>query len=166
MVPMTYREIQYLADSYEFRFFTKKYNLKSKVLNNEKLLIISDCLIFEIYGLVVEDFFYFDLYSIDLKFCSTLNRLLTAFDSKILQTVYETQTKQRKRVLIPIPQISQLQSNLDLTLKSEVYFFTMLQLMDELLSDILLCKKNINKKHLTETFDFKKKELEHILFND
>lgn len=160
---MKYREIQYLANTQEFQRFIKKYNLKSEVVNNEKIFLISECLIFEIYGLVVEDFFYFDIYSIDLKFNSNINRLLEEFESEKLQSVFQSQIKLRNKVLIPSLQVSQLQSNLELTLKSEVYFFTMIQLMDELLSNILTCEKEIKMDHWSNVFEHKKIELINVI---
>jgi hypothetical protein len=161
MVPMTLREITYLTESDELKILLDKYNLKAKIFDNQRLFLVSNCIIFEIYGLVVEDFFYFDIYTNDLKQYSNIDRILSDFDPKKIQYAYQSQINTRKQVAVPVTQGYEIN-----TLKAEQYFFTMLQLMDELLSDILLCKKNINKKHLTETFDFKKNELERILFND
>lgn len=155
---MMLREVKYLASSNELQKLVNKYNLELKILNDEKILLISECFVFEIYGLVVENFFYFDLYSINLKYCSTLNVLLSDFDSEKLRSTYQLQTSIRKQVTIPKPQ-----GNKENTLKAEVYFFTMLQLMDELLSNILSCEKKINQEHWSEIFEYKKKELERYL---
>lgn len=157
---MTLREVKYLVDSYEFQNLTNKFNLKSKVFGNEKILLISECFVLEIYGLVVEDFFYFDLYSVDLYFYSNIDRLLSDFDSGRIQSVYQSELVNRRQVTIPM-----LQGNEVNTLKAEQYFFTMLQLMDELLSDVLSCQKEIKKEHWSETFEVKKNQLK-IVFED
>lgn len=155
---MTFREVKYLGDSYELQKLIAKYHLELKNLNDEKILLISECFVFEIYGLVVEDFFYFDLYSINLEYSSTLNVLLSDFDSEKLRSTYQLQLSTRKHVKIP-----KLQGDRDNTLKAEVYFFTMLQLMDELLSNILSCEKEIKQEHWSEIFQFKKNQLKEIL---
>ncbi len=155
---MTYREVQYLADSEEFLQFVSKYNLKFKVENNQLIYLLSSCYIIQVYGLVVEDIFYFDIYSVNLKYSSTLNRLITDFDSEKLQSIYQAQIKSRKNITIP-----KLQGNKDNTLKAEQYFFTILQLMDELLSDIMTCKKEIKKEHWSPIFEPKKEQLKVIL---
>jgi hypothetical protein len=160
MVPMTLREVKYLADSIELQAFIIKYSLKLKFINNEKILLISKCFVFEIYGLVVEDFFYFDLYPTGLNFYSNVDRLLSDFDSGKIQSVYQFQIKSRKKIAIP-----KLQGNEENTLRAEQYFFTMIQLMDELLEDVMFCKKKIGEKHCSEIFDYKKIELERCLVN-
>lgn len=157
---MTLREVKYLADSIELQTLISKYSLQLEIINNEKIFLISRCFIFEIYGLVVEDFFYFDLYPIELNLYSSLDRLLSDFDSKKIQSVYQAQITRRKKI-----SISKLQGNEENTLKAEQYFFTMIQLMDELLVDIMFCKNKIGEQHCSEIFDYKKKELERILFN-
>lgn len=159
LVSMMLREVKYLSESIELKGLTDKYNLKLQVVENQKIYLVSKCFVFEIYALVVEDFFYFDLYSIDLKYSSTLNVLLSDFDSGKLHSVYQTQITTRKDVLIP-----KLQGNEENTLKAEQYFFTMLELMDELLTDIMFCKKEIEKEYWSEIFDHKKKELQSILY--
>ena len=157
---MMFREVKYLVDSYELQKLVDKYNLELKILNDEKILLISECFVFEIYGLVVEDFFYFDLYSINLEYSSTLNVLLSDLDSEKLRSTYQLQVSKRKQVTIP-----KLQGDEENTLKAEVYFYTMLQLMDELMSDILFCEKEIKQEYWSEIFDYKKKELERVLLN-
>ena len=160
---MTLREVNYLVDSCEFQNLTSKFNLKFKVFGNDRILLKSKCFVLEIYGLVVEDFFYFELYSVDLNFYTNIDRLLTDFDSGRIQSVYQTQIATRKQVLMPYLQISQEQSNFEFTLKAEVYFFTILQLMDELLSDVLSCQREIKKEHWSETFEVKKNQLKIVL---
>lgn len=155
---MTYREVKYLADSIEMQTLMSKYSLTLKIINNEKIFLISRCFVYEIHGLVVEDFFYFDLYPIELSFCSSLDRLLSDFDSKKIQSIYQSQTTRRKKIAI-----SKLQGNEENTLKAEQYFFTMIQIMDELLEDLMFCKKKIRKQHCSEIFDYKKKELMSVL---
>ena len=155
---MKYREINYLANSDKFKEFCLKYHLKTKVFNNEKLFLVSKCFVFEIYGLVVEDFFYFDLYSIDLKSKTTLNMLLADFDSRKLNEIYKSNVSIRTKVLI-----ANIQGSEEYTLKAEQYFFTMFQIMEELLSKFMSCEKKIDIKYFTQCIDFKKKELENIL---
>jgi hypothetical protein len=154
---MTLREVKYLVDSYEFQNLTNKFNLMTRVFGNEKIFLLSECFVFEIYGLVVEDFFYFDIYSVDLNFYSNIDRLLSDFDSRRIQSVYQSELVNRKQVAIPF-----LQGNKVNTLKAEQYFFTMLQLMGELLSDILSCQREIKKEHWSETFEVKKKQLKIV----
>lgn len=158
LVSMTLREVQYLADSFELQDLIRKFNLKMEIIKNEKIFLISNCYVFEIYGLVVEDFFYFDLYPIQLNSYSNLDRLLSDHDSKRIQSVYQSQILSRKDV-----EISKLQGNEGNTLKAEQYFFAMIQLMDKLLSDIMTCKKEIKKEHWSEIFEYKRNELEAIL---
>lgn len=155
---MTLREVNYLVDSREFLKLTEKYKLKTKIYVNEKIFILSECYVFEIYGLVVEDFFYFDMYSIDLNYYSNIDRLLSDYDSGRIHSVYQLQMVNRSQVYIPF-----LQGSEENTLKAEQYFFTMLQLMDELLSDILTCKKEIKKEHWSPIFEPKKNQLKVIL---
>ena len=154
---MTCREVQYLADSEEFLEFVSKYKLKLKVENNQFIYMLSSCYIIQVHGLVIEDIFYFDFYSVDLKYSSTLNRLISDFDSKKLQNIYQSQVKKRKNITIP-----KLQGNKDNTLKAEQHFFTSLQLMDELLSDIMTCKNEIKKEHRSNIFEYKKNQLKYI----
>jgi len=156
---MTLRDVKYLADSIELQALINKYSLRLEVINNERIFLISGCFIFEIYGLVVEDFFYFDLYPIELNFYSNLDRLLSDLDSEKIQSVYQSQITSRKKSIS-----SKLQGDEKNTLRSEQYFFTMLQLMDELLPNFLLCKQALGKQHCTEIFDYKKQELERILY--
>ncbi len=59
MVSMTLREVDYLSENVEFKHLVIKYNLILKVVDNQKIYLKSKCYIFEIYGLVVEDFFLF-----------------------------------------------------------------------------------------------------------
>jgi hypothetical protein len=158
MVSMTLREVKYLSDNGEFNSLVNKYNLKVKIVDNEKLYLISPCFVFEIHGLVVEDFFYFDLYSKDLNLYSNLDRILADFNSEKLGAVYKEHVNKRKNILIP-----QLQGNAESTLKAEQYFFAMLQLMDDLVSDIMQCKKEIGLEYWSEIFDYKKQELIRIL---
>jgi hypothetical protein len=158
MVSMTLREVYYLSETVELKHLVNNNNLNLKVVDNEKIYLKSKCYIFEIYGLVVEDFFYFDLYSIDLDFYSSLDRVLSDFDSGIVHSVNQKQIAARKKVLI-----SCLQGNKDSTLKAEQYFFSMLQLMDEILTEIMSCKKEIGKQYWTRTFNQKRKELESVL---
>ncbi len=160
LVQMTYRKVDYLTESVELKRFIEKYNLKTKIVDDQKLYLVSNCYIFEVYGLVIEDFFYFHFYSIDLEFGSTLNVLLSDFDSLNLRSVYEKQVNSRTKVSIP-----KLQGNEKNTLKSEQYFFTMLELMDELLTDVLNCEKNIKQEHLSAVFEFKKNQLKAIFEN-
>lgn len=160
---MTYREVEYLADSVELKILIEKYPIKLGLYKNEKIFLISNCLIIEIYGFVVEDFFYFDIYDIDLNFYSNIDRLLYSFDFNKIQSVFQKEKSTRKQVLITHLQISQAQTNLEFTLNAEVYFFTMLQLMDELLSDIMTCKKEIRKEHWSPIFEPKKNQLKVIL---
>lgn len=56
---MTLREVDYLSENVEFKHLVIKYNLILKVVDNQKIYLKSKCYIFEIYGLVVEDFFLF-----------------------------------------------------------------------------------------------------------
>ena len=151
---MTLREVNYLANCYELQEFVDKYNLRVKLVDNQFIYLISKCLVIRIHGLVVEDFFYFDLYSIDLKKSSTLNVLLSDFDSEKLRSVYQSQIHSRTEVLI-----KNLQGSKEKTLRAEQYFFTMLQLMDELLGEIMSCKKEIREEYWNDIFDFKAKQL-------
>ncbi|MCP9754932.1 hypothetical protein EGI26_07170 [Lacihabitans sp. CCS-44] len=155
---MTLREVCYLSETVELKHLVNKNNLTLKVVDNQKIYLTSKCLVFEIYGLVVEDFFYFDFYSIDLNLYSSLDRILSDFDSGKLHSVYQKQIDTRKEVLI-----SYLQGNKESTLRAEQYFFTMLQLMDEILTEIMSCKKQIGEQHWTKIFDHKRKELESVL---
>ncbi|MEO6904689.1 MAG: hypothetical protein ABI315_16290 [Bacteroidia bacterium] len=155
---MMYREVKYLANSYELKELISKYKLKLKVVDNQQIFIISKCFVIEIYGLIPETIFYFDLYSIDLKLYSSIDRILSDHDSGKISSIYQQQINKMKGVLI-----HKLQGNEENTLKAERCFFTYVQLMDDILSDLLFCKRNIYLHHFTETFEYKYKELISVL---
>ena len=158
LVLMTYRKINYLAESEELIGIIDKYNLRC-IIDSRRLFLLSDCIIIEIHGLVPETIFYFDVYSIDLELYSSLDRLLSDCNTEKIHCTYQAQITNRKQVLI-----SELQGNEKNTLEAEQYFFTMLQLLDEQLSEIMLCQKKIDEKHWSKIFDYKKRELQ-LLFN-
>ena len=82
---MTLREVDYLSENVEFKHLVIKYNLILKVVDNQKIYLKSKCYIFEIYGLVVEDFFYFDLSNTVLMITSCYPLVKTTIATKYPQ---------------------------------------------------------------------------------
>jgi hypothetical protein len=155
---MKYREVEYLARSNEFLIFVDRFNLLYKIENNQKIILISNCLIIEIYGLVSEDLFYFDISSKDLKYFSSLNRIISDYDSKEFFLIYHNQLKNRTKVLSSSSQV-----NLNILLKAEQYFFTMIEIMHKILGDYLECKRFLDESYNLEYLTYKKSYLEAML---
>ncbi len=154
---MTYRKVKYLTNSKEFRELIVKYRLKFRVIDNQKIIVFSDYLIFEIYGFCTEVIFYFDIYTADLKWYSNVDRLLEGKDKETIKFIYNLQVIKRNRVLI-----KSLQGSESNTLKAEQHFFTYIQLLDELLNDFLTCK-NISQCFFSPTSEYKRTELKKLL---
>jgi len=154
---MKYREIEYLTNSKEFIAFKIKYNLDVKIEKGEKIFLSSRFLIVEIYSFCVESIFYFDVYTIDYKWYSNIDRLLEKMDQMIIQSILKKEIEKRTTVLSP-----RLQSNEDRTLRSEQNFFACIAFFDLLLSDFLIQKEKIDFNLFSESSQAKRIELERI----
>jgi hypothetical protein len=155
---MTYREVDYLTKTKEFRTFVNKYRLNF-LQDNNIIYLLSECYLLEIYGLGVEEHFYFEIYSKDYKFYSNVDRLLAGTDRDRIKSISQRQINLR---VVPIAAAN---NNPQRTLKAEQFFFGYLSIMDELLSDFLLCKFNLGDENFTSTPLVKQTQLVNILNN-
>jgi hypothetical protein len=154
---MTYRNLIEISETNEFKLFIIKYNL-DLITVDDRLLILSKCFIIDIYGFNVEDVIYFDVFSKDLNLTSSIFTLLSEKDAKRMIDIRDDQKRSRVKIVSTIAN----NINKDTALRAEQFFFTYINIMDELLGDFFMCYNNNYFKFFIPNFEQRKKELEQF----
>jgi hypothetical protein len=153
LVLMEYRNLKDLTSSKEFKKFIEKYSFSYSFLDN-RLILISHCLIMQIHSFVIENIVYFDIYTKDAESNTNVDRLLKNKNHVIIKDIYSKTQLERQTIFS-----KNFNSHPEVQLKAEQFFFCYLELMDELLSDFFNCNMSDYMDCFTPTFEYTKKEL-------
>lgn len=160
---MTYRNLKYLLYNDIFKNFVKKYNFKINI--DDTILLVSDCIILEIYGFYVEDIIYFDIYTGNYKNYTNVDRLCDNIPDKIILDILK-----RVRSTHQEPIIKSNEINLVVALKAEQWFFIYIEIMNEFFDDFLKCNFDVYEQYFTPTFENKiqlfEAQFKYLIFED
>ena len=158
---MEYRNLKYIViDNKSFINFVKKHNFKINI--DDTILLVSDCIILEIYGFHSEDTLYYDIYIENCKVYTNVNRLYDEekFAKELLEIREHVRNQHQKSLLISsnLNELALLSA-----LNAEQYFFIYTEIMDKLLNDFFSCNFDGYEQYFTDSFDISKKVLNRKL---
>lgn len=142
---MTYRNLKYLVYNDIFRNFVKKYNFKINI--SDTILLVSDCIILEIYGFNIEDIVYFDIYIENYKKYTNVGRLCEGKPDKAILDILKIISNTHQEPIIKSNEI-----NLVVALKAEQWFFMYIEIMKVFFDDFLKCNFGGYEQYFTPTF--------------
>ncbi|MGO3183426.1 MAG: hypothetical protein ACTIJ9_11395 [Aequorivita sp.] len=145
---MKYTDLSYLTKTNEFESFVKKYNFE-KFLYDEKIYLFSNCISIEIFGFDIEKVVYFEVYTDNIKFNTSINVLLS------------DESEDKIRLIVEAKKISYLKNNKEeseseknMRQEKEKDFILTFECATILLDDFFKCKNHNKYSNLMQpTFE-------------
>lgn len=130
---MENRDIEYLASTAEFKDFRNKFKLDSLEFDHS-IFFKNNCLLFHLYGFLIEDFLYFDIVDLKSEARSTFRRMIPDSAREEILEIYSNYKKKHSL----INKTKDTTQN-EIFREIEIEFFLHLEVMDKLLTDLLDC---------------------------